>query len=77
MRGPASRPVSARSSTGLSGAATSAPNRVPARIHIDSFQQLCDLLGTDTDVRALEHLLSQAATPGGCTSAKWTSRVST
>ena len=34
-------------------------NRVPARIRIDSFQQLCGLLGSDTEVRALEHLMTQ------------------
>jgi hypothetical protein len=34
-------------------------NRIPARIRIDSFHRLCDLLGTSGEVRALDHLTSQ------------------
>lgn len=34
-------------------------NRVPARMRIDSFEQLCDLLNRTTEVRALDSLLEQ------------------
>ena len=34
-------------------------NRIPARIRIDSFQQLCDLLDRTSEVRALDSLLEE------------------
>jgi hypothetical protein len=37
-------------------------NEVPARIYLDSFQQLCALLGTTRDVQALDAIMEQTRT---------------